>query len=94
MKSKIYIILLLTLCLQSCTASCESRMRTWVGCGESDLISSWGAPDSSITAANGKKIHTWKRNWGEHGENLGRQSFTIAKNGTIISFSYSNMPLF
>jgi uncharacterized protein YcfL len=68
-------------------------MQSWVGKQESDLISSWGAPDSMVELKDGTKVCTWKRVWTDnYGVHQGRQSFTINAEGKVIKWSYENMP--
>ena len=68
-------------------------MREWVGQQESDLISSWGAPDSIAELKHGTKVCTWKKIWNDNsGVRQGRQSFTINAEGKVIKSSYEGMP--
>lgn len=71
----------------------KAVMQSWVGEQESDLISRWGAPDSTVELKDGTKVYTWKRIWSDkRGVHQGRQSFTISAEGKVIKWSYGNMP--
>jgi hypothetical protein len=71
----------------------QTVMESWIGHSESELVSSWGAPDSTVELNDKTKVYTWKRLWSDdYGVHQGRQSFTIDANGKIIKWSYTNMP--
>jgi len=84
--------IIMLLFIVGCTTP-RAVMRSWVGHQESDLISSWGAPDSMVELKDGTKVYTWKRVWNDnYGVHQGRQSFTINAEGKVIKWSYENMP--
>ena len=70
-------------------------MSAWVGKPESELLSSWGAPDSSAPLVEGGKVDTWVTNWNS-GYNLRtcRKSFTIDNQGNIARYSFSDCKRF
>lgn len=39
----------------------EEYLQQWVGASEQELVSTWGAPDSSYETGDGSKILTWRR---------------------------------
>lgn len=82
--------LLLAITLIGCGASIQKKMQSWVGADESQLLSSWGAPDTSLDTADGKRIHTWKTLWNYNGNMYTcRQSFTIDTEGKVEKWSYA-----
>ena len=79
-----YSILFIISCL--IFLGCEttlSRMETWLGHEEHELMSSWGAPDRTIESGN-MKIHTWD-NKNMQGGVVCTKSFTVKSNGRIYS---------
>ena len=85
---KILFICIFTFLLTSC-ASTKSVMKGWLGRTESELVSAWGAPDTSLDTRDGVRALTWEKRWGQYGQNTCRKSFTVNASGTIISYSYS-----
>lgn len=85
------ILLVATLFLVSGCVSLSETMRSWVGKSESELLSRWGAPDSSARTDDGKKVLTWKTLWTDSSGNLEtcRQSFTIGTDGKVERWAYS-----
>jgi len=78
--------------LAACTTP-SAVMRSWVGNDESELLASWGAPDSMMVLDDGRKIYTWIRIWSDNsGVHQGRQTFTIDPDGKVSNYSYENMP--
>ena len=79
--------------LSGCTTT-ANKMASWVGRPEADLLSSWGAPDSSANLPNGTKIYTWKQPWQDAngGFHQGRATFTVDANGNVVNWSYQNLP--
>jgi len=64
-------------------------MESWVGKPESELLSSWGLPDSSRKLDDGRVIHTWKTSWGKRNTlRTCRQTFTISTNGKVEQWAY------
>lgn len=86
-----FVILILAL-MSGCTTT-QSVMESWVGARESELLSSWGAPYSSINTQDGKRVLTWQNYWGQYNQNVCRQTFTVGSNGRIEHWSYSGCPL-
>ena len=74
--------------LSGCTTT-ATKMASWVGRPEAELLSQWGAPDSSTDLPNGTKIYTWKRVWNDTNGVLhqGRQTFTVDANGNVVNWS-------
>ena len=65
--------------------SCVSAslvMNSWVGKSESELLSSWGSPDSRQKLDDGRVIYTWRNVWTSY-ENIRtcRKNFTISSEG-------------
>ena len=84
---------MLSFFIAGCTTP-TAVMKSWVGHHESELLSSWGAPDSMMELQDGTKVYTWKRVWSDnYGVHQGRQSFTIDTGGKVIKWSYENMPV-
>ena len=72
----------------SCVST-TSLMDAWIGKTESELLSSWGSPDSSRKMDDGRVIHTWKSVWGKRNSvRTCRQTFTISTNGKVERASY------
>lgn len=95
MKKNVFLITKLVILLFIGCTTTQSVMDSWLGHDESELISSWGAPDSTFELKDGTKIYTWKRVWrNNYGTQEGRQSFTIDSNGKITKWRYENMPAF
>jgi len=71
-------------------ATTKSKMESWLGHKESELVSNWGAPHLVLDTRDGKRILTW-----EERQQLGqitslcRKSFTIDEAGIIKAYSYS-----
>jgi len=78
-------VLLLCLLLGACTTTAD-RMQSWVGLDVAQLVSRWGAPDTTIGDDRGNVL-TWK-------QNRCRQSFVIGNDNVVKSWSYSNCSLF
>ena len=73
--------------------STSEIMQSWVGTEESELLSKWGAPDSSAQASDVKKILTWKVLWNDGGNIYTcRKSFTISKEGKVEKWAYAGCP--
>lgn len=58
-------IIAMLLFIVGCTTP-KTVMQSWVGEQESDLISRWGAPDSTVELKDGTKVCTWKRIWSDN----------------------------
>lgn len=54
--------------LTSCMGgkSYEESLQQWIGAPENELVSTWGAPDSSYAMDDGSKILTWRRSRTEY----------------------------
>lgn len=82
-----FALLILAAFLAACTSTNEA-MESWLGSASSEVMASWGAPDLSATAPNGKQILTWHgRN--AAGEIICRQTFTVSKADKIEAFSHN-----
>lgn len=89
-KFRFLLLLIVSFHLIGCGATLQKKMQSWVGSDESQLLSSWGAPNSSLEAGDGKKIHTWITLWNYNGNVYTcRQSFTIDTEGKVERWSYS-----
>jgi hypothetical protein len=86
------LVVLLCLISTGCVSTSE-LMQSWVGTDESELLSRWGAPDSSAQTNDGRKILTWKILWND-GANIYtcRKSFTIGKDAKVEKWSYAGCP--
>ncbi len=92
MKKYLILIVAILLIIVACTTP-TAVMKSWVGHYESELYTSWGAPDLTVELKDGTKICTWKRVWSDsNGVHQGRQSFTIDTDGKVIKWSYEDMP--
>jgi len=78
----VVLFLTITLTLAGCA---ESRMKTWIGGNEGNLLANWGAPDRTARAG-GKTIYTWHRK-NLQGGTVCTQTFVINAGGTIESYS-------
>jgi len=66
-------------------------MDSWVGKPATELMSSWGAPDTSLQLADGSQALTWKKVWWRSGyRHECRQSFTVDSYGTVRAWSYND----
>jgi hypothetical protein len=75
--------------LAGCGATLQKKMQSWVGSDESQLLSAWGAPDTSLETEDGKRIHTWKTMWNYNGSMYTcRQSFTINAERKVEKWAY------
>ena len=62
----------------------SSYMKSWVGKSETELLSSWGSPDSSRKLDDGRVIHTWRSIWGGRDNvHTCRQIFSISADGVV-----------
>jgi len=76
----------------SCVSTSEV-MQSWVGKNESDLVSRWGAPDSSTQTSDGKRVLTWKTLWNDANNIYTcRKSFTIDSEGKVERWAYNGCP--
>ena len=70
--------------------STTSLMNSWIGKSESELLSSWGAPDTSRKMDDGRVIHTWKSLWGKRNNvRTCRKTFTISTAGKVEGAAYN-----
>lgn len=68
-------------------AGCASTtLGSWVGHGEAELVSQWGAPDRSLELKDGSRVLTWERN----GRNGCIPSFTVDSSGVVRNWSHRN----
>ena len=73
-----------------CITTAGRIMRSWEGKTSDELISKWGAPDSSASLDDGSRVLTWITVSGdESGVNTCRQSFTINSEDVVSRWSYS-----
>ncbi len=77
----LYVLILANGC-----ASTKTEMETWVGSTEAKVLSSWGAPQSTIEAGDGSRILTWESPYGKN--KVCRQSFTIDDARIVTNWSY------
>ena len=82
-------VLLLCLLLGACTTTAD-RMQSWVGLDVAQLVSRWGAPDTTIGDDRGNVL-TWKD---KINNRYCRQSFVIGNDNVVKSWSYSGCSLF
>jgi hypothetical protein len=70
-------------------ATHKSEMESWLGHQESELVSTWGAPNKALDTRDGKRILTWEFPW-QLGQIYGtcRKSFTVDEAGIIKAYSY------
>jgi hypothetical protein len=86
------LLLACTLSFSGCVSTSEI-MQSWVGRSESDLVSRWGAPDSSTQTDDGKKVLTWKTLWNDDNNIYTcRKSFTIGVAGKVERWAYNGCP--
>lgn len=85
------VLLVMALLLNAGCVSLSEVMQSWVGKSESELLSRWGAPDTSAQAGDGKRVLTWKNIWNDGYGNLYtcRKSFTIGTDGKVERWSYA-----
>lgn len=89
---KLFTILALVL-MFGCASPTKKAMESWIGKSEDELMVTWGAPDSTRSLSNGATVHTWVKVWyNRYFPQQGRQSFTVDRSGTIVAYSYENMP--
>jgi hypothetical protein len=75
--------------LASCVST-SSVMSSWVGKPESELLSSWGSPDSSRRLDDGRVVHTWTTMWNDqYSVHTCRQTFTVSSTGTVERWSHN-----
>lgn len=67
-NQRLAVVAVFFLALAACATgkSYEEQLQQWVGAPESELVSTWGAPDSVYTMDNGSKILTWRRSRTEY----------------------------
>lgn len=89
---KLVIPILLILFSTGCVSTADV-MKSWTGQSETELLSRWGAPDSSIQTGDGKRILTWKTLWNSQNNIYTcRKSFTVGADGKVERWSYSGCP--
>jgi len=82
----------LAVSLAACVST-STVMKSWVGKPESDLLSTWGSPDSSRRLDDGRVVHTWTTMWNDQYKvHTCRKTFTIATDGTVERWSFSDCP--
>jgi hypothetical protein len=91
-KSRWLALSVVVLLLNTGCVSLSDVMSSWVGKSESELLSRWGAPDSSAQTGDGKRVLTWKNIWSNGYGNLYtcRKSFTIGSDGKVERWSYAS----
>ena len=75
------------------TVTTQSTLQSWVGHSETELVSSWGAPNAAIDTRDGNRILTWDAYWGDYGQSLCRKSVTVDGGGTVVAWSYHGCPM-
>lgn len=45
----------------ACVTRTSTVMNSWLGKSETDLVSSWGAPERSLNLTDGGKVLTWTK---------------------------------
>ena len=91
-------IAIITLSTAACIISTSGAMQKWVGQGENDLVSKWGAPDLSASLPNGNKVLTWITTYNDAADGKPsvmvqcKTSFTLSPTGKVTSFSYVQCP--
>jgi hypothetical protein len=85
-------ILLVLLC--SACVSMQSQMEKWVGAKDSDLISSFGPPESATTLDDGSRVLMWSKVWTDPAGTPRRcdQIFTADRAGVVRKWSTQNCP--
>jgi hypothetical protein len=78
-------------------ASCASMSKTmdkWVGAKDSDLISSYGPPERSMTLDDGSRVLVWYKPWTDPAgtPKLCEQIFTADRGGIVRKWSTQNCP--
>lgn len=90
MKKLLIISMSLVILVSGCT-TLKEVMTSWEGSSADDLLSAWGAPDSTIQLDNGGKVLTWTtfEGGGDYPIKTCRKSFTVNSEGIIEKWSYS-----
>lgn len=85
-----WILAFVCLLLLNGCATTSSKMESWIGHRESDLVSKWGAPNLMLDTRDGKRIITWEeRQYLGQITSLCRRSFTVNESGIIEAYSIS-----
>jgi len=88
-----YLLAACLFALVSCGPTLKEAMDSWLNHSESDLVSSWGAPNKVLDTRDGKRILTWESRWGDYGKNICKKTFTVDEKGIVRQWSYNNCPL-
>ena len=86
-----YVLLVVVLCVSGCVST-DASMQSWLGANQAELLAAWGTPDWATELEGGGRTLTWVRFYGVPSIRRGRQSFTISGSGTVVDYSFHNMP--
>lgn len=68
--------------LSGCVVSMSSRMQSFVGRRDTDVVSKIGAPDKSVVLSDSSRVLTWSTQYCD-------QSLTVSKSGVVEKWSVS-----
>ena len=84
------LVISLAILIAGCITTRGRIMQSWVGKTSNELLTSWGAPDSTAPLDDGGRVLTWV---GVEGDSSGvrtcRRSFTVDRQGVVSGSSYS-----